>query len=638
MVIFILVLPWSQTQARRSYPVYFLERPTITAVLSHELESEKRTGSFINSEHDTSTTSEKFEIDTDGWVYHPALLIFSVGLKPEFKQQKVSSNTTFTDENDFTFFGYSVDTTFLQYKPYTVNLYASKDRSDFSSSLAADSSTESSTYKGQLLLKYQPVPTTISVESKEQITESFFLTSNTSDKLRVESKHKTSRSKTTFEAEVLEQNRSIRGIGFSGKRKLMRVHNQYKTGEKSSLSTGFGFSDNTSGVVDSASSYLFSQLSIRHRENLDTSYQLRVENREEQDFESKKIFGVADLTHQLYENLTTILSANVDKNKLTGGNLDTYSAGLDFRYVRRIPWGNLNINLGHREQIEDNQRQVATAEVRDESHVLTGTVLETLAKSAIAPGSIKVTDNTETTTYVENVDYTVSPIGNTVQIARTLFGGITDGQEVWVDYSFEPDPPAKTATISDTFGINLDLWSILRLYYQRGHSEEKLLSGIEPSELTDDTVQRTGAVLRWRWSTTRAEVEDRNTTRTPTKTFRFTEALAFRIEDNLSFGFNADFHKREFKDTGEQSQGSGFSANFRWNLGRYGQLSTVAFNQRVRGVAQSSIKKGLNALYQWKYGAWRPSIKYEYANEVDQLANESRKRNNILFTIERKFR
>ena len=636
MIICVFMFPWSRAQASYSVPYYSVETPTVKTYLSYELESEERNGSFTNQEKDTATSREKFEIKTKGWIYHPALLIFTADLKPEFKQQSIDVDEGDAQENDATFLGYSFDTTILQYKPYTVNLYAGKNRADFASSLATDNVTESSVYRGRLLLKYEPVPTTITVESKDQVTESFYFTSEKSEKVRIDSRHQTLSSKTKLEAEFFEQNRNIRGTELSGERKYMFVSNQYKLDEKSNVSSGLRYSDNTSGAVDSAIALFSSQLSVRHREKLKTQYQVRIEDRDEGGFASTKRFGGVELTHQLYENLTTTINGNSEKNEFTEGNLDVYGAGVDFRYVRKIPWGNLNINLGHRERIEDDQRQLAFAEIRDESVVLTDMDLVILANDVIDVSSIVVTD-VNGFPYAINTDYIVTAVGTSVFISRNGAGGIAAGEEVLVDYSFEADPPAKIEAITDTFSVNLDLWSMLKLFYQKVETNEKFISGIEPSELADDTLQRTGVELRWKWSTTRVEVEDRDTIRTPTKRFRFSEALLFRPSHNMSFGFSADYSKLELIDTNEQSESTGFSMGLRRDFGGAGQLSVDGFSQKITGSAQRSHTKGLNALFQWVYGAWRPSIRYLFNDEVDQLAGESRKRNNLFFEMSREF-
>ena len=46
---------------------FYIERPTMKAFFSVEQENETRTGPFINSEKDTTTTRQKLDIRTRGW-------------------------------------------------------------------------------------------------------------------------------------------------------------------------------------------------------------------------------------------------------------------------------------------------------------------------------------------------------------------------------------------------------------------------------------------------------------------------------------------------------------------------------------------------------------------------------------------
>ena len=637
-VIFVFVISCSRSHADDSIPYYSVESPSSKLFVSYGQESEQRSGPFSNSTKDTATTREKFEFRTKGWIYHPAFLIFTAALLPEFKQQNVDSRGTAVQEqeNDATFLGYFLDTTLLQYKPYAVSLFVNKTRSDYASSLAADSVTESSTYRGQLSLNYQPVPTIITFESKDQVSESFFLTKEASEKFRIDSKHNTSRSKTRLEAEFFEQNRNVRGSDLYGERNFVYLSNQYKLGGKSNLSSGLRFSDNTSGAINSKTTFFSSQLVVRHRKKLRSNYHIRLDDRDEGGFIYKKQYGAAELTHQLYDNLTTTLSGDIDMNEYMEGTLNTYSAGYDFRYARKIPWGDLNINLGYRERVDDDQRTLAYAEVRDEFHVLTGTDLVLLENNVIDVSSIVVTDISGLP-YAINTDYIVTVVDTSVFISRNTAGGISVGEEILVDYRYEAEPPAKIATATEAFGINLNLWSKFRLYYYNNRTNEEFISGTEPSELTHNTIQRVGIELRWNWSLTSVEIEDRDTTRTPTKRFKLSEVLSFTPSRYMSYGLAAEYSKLDFIDTNEQTETNGYSIYFQRDFGRAGQLSANGYIEELTGSVQQSDKKGLNVLHQWRYGGWQPSIRYVFSDEIDNLVGETRKRNNLYFEVSRKF-
>ena len=317
---------------------FYIERPEVRVLFSAEQENETRTGPFINSEKDTTTTRQKFDIRTRGWAYHPALVIFNAGLKPEFKQQTEESDTGYMQEDDSVFLGYFIDTTWLKNKPYTINLFTSMDRSDTSSSLAADTTTESSVNRGRLLLKYPVLPTTITAESKESTTESFFRTVDAEDSLRVESKKDTKGGKTELDIEIKEQNREINQVAYTTDVFRTDIRNTYRPGSKSHLISGFGYSDISTVQRETTISRLYSRLRVNHRKNLHTDYGARYEQRDELNFSSDTTTLSAGLSHLLYENLTTTLNGSTTRSKLNNGELNTDIASVDFRYRRRIPW------------------------------------------------------------------------------------------------------------------------------------------------------------------------------------------------------------------------------------------------------------------------------------------------------------
>ncbi|MDH3980702.1 MAG: hypothetical protein OEU91_09360 [Gammaproteobacteria bacterium] len=618
---------------------FYIERPTVKAFFSLGLENETRSGPFVNLEKDSTTARQKFDIRTRGWAYHPALVIFDAGLRPEFKQQSEDSNTGFQQESDGVFFGYFLDTTWLQAKPYTINLFTSKDRSDTTNSLAADTTTETSINRGRLLLDYAVLPTTFTVESRESISEGFFRSVDSQDIFRVESRKETQNSKTTLDIEAREQDRLINKSASSTERFSTFIRNSWQLGDKSTLSSGFSFADSSSTLRDTTTTRISSRLRINHRKNFSTHYSARIEKREEKDFSSDSTSLSAGLTHRLYENLTTTVNGTTTRNKLSNGELNTNVANLNFRYQRRIPWGRLNMNLGVRERIEDDQRDAAFAQVREESHTFIGASTQIfLDNIAIDTATIIVTDSTGLITYVEGTDYFVDLVGSSVRITRDPFAGIVDGQQVLVDYDYEPDPPAETGLTTVSFGTSIYLWDMLNLFYQRSQSTERLISGLHPNELTDDTVQRAGAELKWRWSTTYVEIEDRDTTVTPLERFLVRERLAFRPTRNLSLGFGAEYSELKLKDTGEVTEGTGVNANLTWNVGRTGQLRARAFDRRNRSSVQQTESKGLISIYEWWFGAWRPSVRYEFLDDVNELTGDTRERHIIYFQIERSFR
>jgi len=620
------------------WPLFYMERPTATLDSRYEVDEEERRGPFIEQTRKSTTTREKLELRTRGYVYHPALLVYSIGLRPEFKRQHTETTGTDIPKDDAKFLGYFVDMTVLQLKPYTVNLFASKERGDFKTSLAPDVATESSLFRGRLLLKYPILPTTVTLERSESRYENFFSSLEKADTARIESSHKTDASRTAFKTESVRQTRSIGASGFTTERSDTTISNIYTPKRGLTLTSSARLGTNSSELFDFTTTNVSAGLALRHTEKFSARYDLRLDKREGKDFSSDSRSASAGLTHLLYENLTTSLNAFGTQSRLSAGDLDAYGGNLSFFYRRRIPWGYLSVNLGRSGRIEDDRRTGAFTEVRGETLNLTGTTAALLTNTNADVPSIVVTNAAETIIYVENIDYVVSVVGRSVAIARTPFGGIADGQQVLVNYRYQALPPAKTAITTDNFGFDLSLWSSLRLYYQRGRSKQKLLSDTRSFEPFDDTVERVGGELHWKWSTTRVEVEDRDTTRTPTKHRMAQQVLSFQPTRDLSFGFSVDYSELTLKETGDVTQSSGARANLRWRPSPTAWLSVEALAQRSRGRVQDTDRKGLTAVYEWTYFAWQPSLRYLLLDERNGLTGDALKRQTLLFQVRREFR
>lgn len=632
----VLILPGRV--AHGQWPVFYMERPTATLDLAYEVDHEEREGPFIDQAKDTTTARQKLDIRTRGYVYHPALLVYSIGLRPEFKQQHTETTGAVIPKDDAKFLGYFVDMTLLQLKPYTVNLFASKDRADFKSSLGPDVATESSLFRGRLLLKYPILPSTITLESNESRFENFFSSFEKADAARIESSHKTEASRTAFKAESVRQTRSIGTRSFTTERTDTLLSNIYTPSRARTLTSSARFGRNRSELFDFSATNIASGLTLRHSEKFSTRYDLRLDKREGKDFSFDSRSASAGLTHLLYENLTTNLNAFGTQSRLSAGSLDAYGGNLSFLYRRRIPWGHVSANLGRSGRIEDDRRTGAFTEARGEALALSGTTPVLLINVNADVPSIVVKNAAETIIYVENIDYVLSAIGRSVTIARTLFGGIADGQQVLVDYRYQAQPPAKTAITTDSVGFDLSLWSALRLYYQRSRSKQTLLSDTRAFEPFDDTVERIGAEFNWKWSTTRVEVEDRDTTRTPTKHRMAQQVLSFQPSRDLSFGFSVDFSELTLKETGDVTESTGARANFRWRPSPTAWLSVEALAQRSRGRIQDTERKGLTAVYEWTYFAWQPSLRYLFLDETNGLTGDARKRQTLLLQVRREFR
>ena len=517
---------------------YFaIERPDVTSEDTFAREEEVETSAFSDRSTRRDTITQELRIKTKGWIYHPALAVYSVDLRPKLTNRTFESAGSGKREADVTFFGYTVDATILQYKPYPLTLSSSRSQSDSSSTLSPDTVTEAAFDRARLYLKYDPVPTTVTVERRTTESKSFIDTQHTTAVVRIESEHRNDRSDSLATAEITREGRDVLDSTSTVDRYELTGRNVYAFSDDLRLSSSLAANKTASADRNSTSLYLSEGLSWKHAKNLSSRYRLRLGRRTSDNSATTTAAGSVGLTHRLYENLTTSVNTNAATSEFSNGSFRSYGAALSLGYRRRIPWGRIVVNNGYRYQIVDSKIDPVLTQVLDESHVLTGIDTAFLESENVDASSIVVTNAAGLVVYIENVDYVIRVSGASIGIERTGVGsGIGDGDTVLVNYNFTPDPPYKTGQATVTFGANLSLWQSLNLSYGISHTEESLLSGIAPSSLASGTVQRARAKLKWKWSTSSVEYEQRDTVRAPLSRFVAREAVSFRPLRRLSVG------------------------------------------------------------------------------------------------------
>ena len=630
------VLP-QHARAQVEGQYFSMKLPTVTSTTSYEIEDEERTTRFLDIEEHTNTFSQELEIETEGWVYHPALAIFSLNLQPKLELESTEASGGIDRSNRILFFGYTFGSTIFQYKPYTFNLYSSRSRSDFDNSLASDSVTESAIDRGTLRLKYDPLPTSISVERSVLDFEGFNDYKEVTKRARTDSRHVTDNSTSFLATEFARQERDTDLSSIRTDRALLSASNFYRFDPDTRLSSSVRASKTMSDAITSTSYSLAEGLFLRHNPNLTSDYQGRFEHRDETNNFSKILFGSGRVQHELYENLTTTLLAEVEDEDFTGGELRTYEGDLDFRYRRPIPWGRIGLSNGYAVRLEDSRTGIDFIEVRDESHVLTGTSLAFLNRIDIDSASILVTDNTGLTVFTEGVDYNVTVAGSSVAISRTIASAIVSGATVLVDYRFAPAGTFSLYNTTIRGGANAYLWNMWRVYYDFTRSADHMLSGRRPTTLTNDTIHRMGSELNWRWTRTQFEYEQRNTTRTPLTKWTARETLTFRPLPDFWFSLGASYGETDLKETGQKSTNQEGNANAQWRPFRWGTLEVRSTARRVRGDLQRTNDVDILSRFRWQWGFWSGSIKFEFRKQNDFLHNQRRKRRLIFFELVRRF-
>lgn len=636
LIIFFISLTGKNAYARR----YFLiERPKLGLTFSYEFENDERTGPDTERKDTSMTFSEKLDIETRGWVYHPALVTYKLRLLPEWEQ--ISHKTDGGDKTTSRTFlqGYFTEFTFLQYKPYSLNIFANRQRSTLSSSFAEKSKTESDSYGARLLLKYRVLPSSLSYRHWESTQTGFFSTDYERDAFSLNTRYNQYLGDTKLDASYTDSTQTTLGKSISNIQQRAALRNIYNLtkDKRITLNSNLSYNDTKSDFSETTGYDVSERLSWKHSKDLTTDYLFRYETSDfrETSRESKSL-GLS-FFYVPYKNLSTSINASGSSSQFTGGKETNYGAGANFNYRGKIPWGTLDVNTRHDYSINERDVTANFIQVVDEPITLTTGVITLLANEHVDIDTIVITDITGTIVYLKDINYRIIETDSFVRISRIPFvGGINDGDTVLVDYRYLSNPAFDYSTFGQSYSINLNLWSAWRIYYSFSRSEQKFLSGIPPDSLTDDTIHTAGTELRWKWSRTKFEFTDRDTTNVPTTRWRATETISVKPFKKVFFSLSGNYGKTKFKDTGEIDKFYGLSSNIQWFLTRQSRLQIEGFYNKISGITLKTVDTGFSSLLEWYYRIWTLRLRYRFLNEKDEISQEIFRNHYFLFEITRR--
>ncbi|MEF9437617.1 MAG: hypothetical protein L0922_02275, partial [Candidatus Mariimomonas ferrooxydans] len=233
---------------------YFLiERPKLGLGFSYEFERDDRRGPDINRSDTTMTYSERLGIETEGWVYHPALVTYRLRLSPEWEQLSEKSEKGIKRTRNTFLQGYFTEFIFLRYKPYTLRVFANRERATLNSSFARRSKTESDAYGATLMLKYRVMPTSLSYRHLESTQTGFFDTNKDTDEFHLSMRYNRNLGDTNLRASYIDTTQTTHGTPVNTKQQLASLQNTYNLTEDKRilLSSGLYFNDTETDFTES---------------------------------------------------------------------------------------------------------------------------------------------------------------------------------------------------------------------------------------------------------------------------------------------------------------------------------------------------------------------------------------------------
>lgn len=638
LILLFIVMVISLTEKKAHARSYFLiERPVLGLDASYEFEEDRRTGPDINREDTTHSLSERVDVKTEGWLYHPALASYSVKLSPQWEQSFFHPDEGEERTTRSFLQGYMAEVTFLRYKPYTLRLFANKQLSTLASSFAERSKTESDTYGAALMFKYRVLPTTIDYNHEEISQEGFFTTGGESDEFRLNMKYDRHLGQTLLNASYRDSLQTTLGEPVNLETQntmLQNFYNLTKDGDIT-LSSGLSYNSAQGDFTESTGYNLTEDLQWRHLENLSTNYTFRYDRNSSEAFTTETKSADFSLIHLLYETLLTSINADASTSRFTGGRINLYRPGVDFNYNREVPNGTLNLNMGFTYTIADQDFEPGFVQVLDAPLTLADGSIALLANGHADLDSIVITNNTGTIAYIKDADYRVTEIDSFVRISRISGGGISSGQELLVDYRYNNNPPFDYSIFNQSYGISLNLWSVWRTYYRFNQSKQDVISGTPPERLTDDSIHAAGTSLDWKWNRTSLEYEDLQTTNIPVTRWRVEEAVTLRPSDKIFFNISGNYGENRFKETGDIERFKGIGSDLQFITTSWSRLRLEGSWNETSGNGKDTIDSGFLAAFEWTYRVWSGGLSYRFLNEEDNMSQQGHKNHYVLFKVKK---
>ncbi len=617
---------------------FFIARPRTALFLSAELDESSNETPESEREQERFARTLRFDVATGGFVYHPEFMVYRLRLRPEFRWQDEGAKDNKSDSRS-RFLNYSIGTTWLKDKRYTVALGAAQSRSEVSSLLANQTSNESRSVTGSLQLKSATLPTSISYQTTNSESSGYSPSRNSTESWRLYSRHQAGDSETEFMFDQQERERQVQSSLSSVKRLNLNLTNKYTPRGTLDLLTRAGYSESEGENPGTRRYRLSSRLKLRHEHNLSSYYAAALNRRESPDYVSRSAAYSAGLSHLLYENLTTSLNVRGTSSESDAGKVVNYGGNIGLNYTRRIPWGQIRLHHNQGRGTRDDQRDATFARVDDAAYAFEGVTISIVLEDVnIDADSIVVTDAAGLVVYVPGIDYEIDTAGITTIITRSAFGEIGDDESVLVSYRFIANPPAKTETSNRSSGLQLSLWDHVDLFYNESRHDERFIEGLPPEFPLDSRSTSAGVNIRLGPSLTRFQVSELESARAPRKTKRIGETLSFTLGDRVSLGLGLDYAETELTDTGEVAEDFGANVALTWGLGRLGRLQIAALVRRSESSVREQERRGLTADYRWRFGAWRSRLYLAFDDTENAFVDTAWDRRTIYFETQRVFR
>lgn len=634
---------WTQRTPRSEGRRYaMIEPPAVGALLRYQMNQDERTVRGIRSVDKSHTLTERVDLSSKGYLYHPALLQFRLKFSPEFMQTTQSTTQATGDRggtgNSFSP-NYQVNATMLSQKPYSLNAFARHLEAQSWATYTGVTRTVSDAYGADLSLKYRLLPTTLGFSSSRSEQSGAYTSSSDLQEFHLVSSHSGKSSESSLSStysinKQLTNTTSSEIITFSN-----RFSNQYKITKDGRIRLGSNlqYQHQNANARKTDSLFLNEQLSWQHRKNLQSRYQYAFRQINSEVTENRSNALDARLSHTLYENLTSTAGVSGNLNETGSSSEKTAAVVFNTAYQRKVgSWGKLHLSAGITPRYGFRTGSSATTQVSNEGHSLSSSTETFLAQPDIDPGSIVVTNSGGTLIYVENIDYRLDLVGRTFRISRLPLGAISDGQLVMVSYRYTRSAGYDDLLLTQSYSAGVELFNALTLSYRYSKADQTLLAGTAPDRLSNSEVHLATIRLDEGWGDTGFTYEDAKDTSDLSYT-RWEASQGFRLRYGSWFQntLRGYYGQTSYRLTTDQKTSYGGVFNLSWSPLSWFRVNLEGFLDRIEGTRQKTMNTGSRAGIEANYRLWTARLGYKYIGQDDRMSDYRRTVQTLQFELSR---
>lgn len=620
-----------------------IDSPSVGAAVKYEFNRDERNVSGVKTVDTSHTVTERLELNSKGYLYHPALLQFGVKCAPEFTQSfKAYSDNSGDKGSDGSSFrpNYQLNATLLSQKPYTLSLFSQHLEAQSWASYTGITTTLTDSYGADLSLKYSLFPTTLGFSKSNAEQQGYYRSSNDWEEFHLLTRHSDKISGESSLSSTYSANRQeTNNVSTTIKTFNTIVNNQLKLlqDERLKLASNLQYTHQDATTSRTNSFFVNEQLDWRHLPTLQSQYLYNY--RRVTTATSANYWHSLDarVTHTLYENLTTVAGVSGILNDADGGSQKTASGMLSTDYRRRLgTWGNLGVTAGLNEQYSHRSGTAGTVQVSNEPHTLSVGNDTYLNQADVILTTITVTNSSGAVIYVNGIDYRIDQIGRSTRISRLPLGSIADGQLVLISYGYTRSAGFDDQLLTQQYGTTLDLFRTLFLSYRYLQANQTILSGPPPDRLNNSRIHLATARFDEGWGESAFTYEDAvsNSDLSYTR-WEASQWFRLRYSNWLQANLRGYYGETSYRSIDDLRKTFGGTTGAYWSPLPWLKFTLEGYLERVEGRLQRSINGGGRADAEASYRLWTAKVSYKYSDQNDLVSRYNRRSQILLFEISR---